>query len=318
MAAVPLSVPAQQRETGAPRRLAVFTSFPKGGALSADRSNKLRQGLAVLGWDVGRNILIEHYGGAASDDARTVAEEMVAAHPDLILAASTPALAAAARVSGTIPIVFAAVSDPVGQGFVKSFARPGGTITGFTNFEPEMGGKWVDLLKEVAPDVTRAAVIYNPTTAPNMNSFDRSMHTAAAARGITLVDTPVHEDNELEGSLKAAGNQPASGLVFPTDPFTNFREKRITEQVERYRLPAVYPFSTFVHVGGLISYGTDIAELYRQSAAYIDRILRGARPADLPVQLPTKFELAINLQTARSIGLTVSSVLLARADDIVE
>jgi putative tryptophan/tyrosine transport system substrate-binding protein len=313
-----LDFAAQQDRDGALRRLAVFTPVPPGGPLPKDRLDALTEGLVEFGWTVGNNIQLDHFGGAGTDRGPEIARQIVAQRPDLILAVSTPSVAAVWRIAGSIPIVFAAVSDPVGQHFIESLAHPGGTITGFTNFEPTMGGKWLELLKEIAPAVTYAGLIYNPSTAPNMNSFEGSFQSASSGLGVTLADMPVHDDAELDRAIASVGNEPNGGLVFPTDPFTNFRGRHTAELAASLRLPAIQPFKTFVEDGGLISYGTNISELYRRSASYIDRILRGARPADLPVQLPTKFELAINLKAARALGLNVSQVLLARADSVIE
>jgi putative tryptophan/tyrosine transport system substrate-binding protein len=246
---------------------------------------------------------------------RTLASELVALTPDVFLAGSSPPLAALRRATTTIPIVFVLVSDPVGQGFVESLARP--NITGFTNFEFSMIGKWVELLKEIAPRTKRIAVIFNPETAPYTPRYLHPFEDAARSFAAEPATVPVHSDSEIESAIAALA-QSEGGIIVMTDPFTAVHRKVIVSLTRRYRVPAVYPYRFFTAEGGLMSYGVDIPDLFRRSASYVDRILSGAKPRDLPVQQPTKFEFVINLQTAQALGIDVPSTLLARADEVID
>jgi putative tryptophan/tyrosine transport system substrate-binding protein len=269
-----LDLAAQQSGDGARRRIAVFTPFAMGSPLIKERLDALTEGLASFGWTVGGNIQLEHIGGAGTEHGPEIAKQVVASRPDLILAGSTPSVIAASRVAGTIPIVFVAVSDPVGQHIVESLARPGGAVTGFTNFEPAMGGKWLELLKEIAPTVAQAGLIYNPLTAPNIKSFEGSFQSAQAGLAVALADLPVHDDAELDRAIADVGSRPNGGLVFPTDPFTDFRARHIAELAVSLRLPAIQPFKTFVEQGGphFLWYGyfgplSSVGDLHRQDTA---------------------------------------------------
>jgi putative ABC transport system substrate-binding protein len=235
----------------------------------------------------------------------------------VLLAGSSPPLAALRPATTTIPIVFVLVSDPVGQGFVESLARPGGNITGFTNFEFSMIGKWVELLKEIAPHTKRIAVIFNPETAPYTQRYLPPFEDAARSFAAEPATAPVHSDSEIESAIAALA-QSEGGIIVMSDPFTAVHRKVIVSLTRRYRVPAVYPFRFFTTEGGLTSYGADIPDLFRRSASYVERILSGAKPRDLPVQQPTKFEFVINLQTAKALGLEVPPTLLARADEVIE
>jgi putative tryptophan/tyrosine transport system substrate-binding protein len=275
--------------------------------------------LQELGWTGGRNIRIDYrWAPGYVEQTRAAAAELLRLAPDMILAHATQATAALQQATRTVPVVFVAVSEPVAQGFVKSLAHPGGNITGFTNLEPTLGAKWLELLKEIAPRVTRVAVLYNPNTAPYATLFSRSAEVVAQKMAVELTAAPVHEPAEIESALAMLGREPGGGLIIAPDPFTSARRKLIFDLAARYRVPAISAFRYLSNEGGLVSYGVDVRDQFRQAAAYVDQILRGGKPADLPVQQPTKFELVINLKTAKALGLAVPSTLLARADEVIE
>jgi putative ABC transport system substrate-binding protein len=278
------------------------------------RLASLREGLQQLGWKEGHNIRIDYrFAAGDSERARSSALELVSLTPDVILANGTAILSALRRATQSIPIVFVLVPDPVGDGFVASLARPGGNITGVTNFEFPMGGKWVEFLKEIAPHLSNVALIFNPETAPYARHFLQSVALGAEA---TLM--PVRNDSEIERALETVAAKSNSGLIIVPDLFTGGHRELIVALAARHRLPAIYPFRFFVANGGLLSYGPDSLDLFRRSASFVDRILKGDKPGDLPVQAPVKFELAVNLKTAKALGLTVPPTLLARADDVIE
>jgi putative ABC transport system substrate-binding protein len=228
-------------------------------------------------------------------------------------------IAALQRETRTIPIVFVTVADPVGSGFVASLPRPGGNITGFSHIESSLAGKWPELLKEIAPQLTRIAIIFNPETAPGAGSYYKSpFDTAARSLSAVPIAGPVHVPADIEGLLSSYGHEQATGLVIMPDAFTNLHRELIISLSARYRVPAIYPFHFMAAEGGLMSYGVDLLDLYLRAATYVDRILKGEKPADLPVQLPTKFELIVNLKTAKALGLAVPPSLLARADGVIE
>jgi putative tryptophan/tyrosine transport system substrate-binding protein len=285
---------------------------------SEARLAAFRHGLEELGWADGRNIRIEYrFAGGDADRIRTYVTELVKSAPDLIVANSSPVIAELKRATGTIPIVFAVVTDPVSQGLVASLARPGGNITGFALIEFEIIGKWLELLKEMAPRISRAKLLFNPVTAPFYVVWLRE-HGAVSVASIELEPAPVHDQAEIEATMGALARAPGAGLITAADVFTVANRSLIVGLAERYRLPAMYQFRQFAAEGGLMSYGPDTADIFRRTAAYVDRILRGANPADLPVQQPTKFQLVLNLKTAKTLGLTVSPSLLARADEVIE
>ena len=257
-------------------------------------------------------------GGADAESIQRFAKELVALQPDLILSQNTPTTAALLQQTRTIPIIFATVSDPVGSGFVASFPRPGGNVTGFTNFEPTMAGKWLELLKEIAPRVNRVAFLFNPATAPYAEYYLNPFKAAAASFAVEAIAAPVRDTSELESVIAAQAREPNGGLIVMPDSFTTAHRVEITSLAARYRLPAVYPFRFFTEVGGLLSYGNDQLDHFRRAATYADRILKGAKPSELPVQAPVKFELVINLKTAKALGLDVPPTLLARADEVIE
>jgi putative ABC transport system substrate-binding protein len=278
-----------------------------------------RQGLETLGWTEHRNIQIEHRFSAGDfAQIRAYTAELVSSAPDIIVASSTPVITALKQATRTIPIVFSVVNDPVGQGFIASLARPGGNITGFTFIEFAMVGKWLQLLKEMAPGVRRVVLIFNPQTAPYYPIYLREFGAVPATLAAELAAAPVRDEAEVEAAIAALARGPAGGLIAAPDPFINTRRGLIMALAERHRLPAVYGFRQYVTEGALMSYGPDTADIVRRSASYVDRILKGEKPADLPVQQPTKFELAINLKTAKALGLEITPMLLARADEVIE
>jgi putative ABC transport system substrate-binding protein len=278
--------------------------------------------LRNLGWEEGRNLRLDvRWNGGDASLARSYAAELVALSPDVIFSASTTNLMALQQVTQTIPIVFAQVSDPVAQGFVPSLIRPGGNLTGFTNFEFSIGGKWVELLKQVAPDLSRVAVMSNPDTSPQTKYFLQAIETAAASLGLQVVVTPVRSIADIEAAIENFARQPNGGLILPTDSFTSLHRKLIADSANRFRLPAISGVSdNFLSVGGLLYYGSvfGLGEQYQQAAAYVDRILKGAKPGDLPVQLTTSFRFGINLKTAKAMGIAVPIPLLGRADVVIE
>jgi putative ABC transport system substrate-binding protein len=315
-AAWPLAARSQQG--GAMRRIGVLLSSsgidPEGQA----RIASLRLGLLELGWIEGRNITIDFRWGAGDPNrVRAQAADLVASKPDVIVASPSSVLAAVQRETRTIPVVFAQLVDPVGAGFVTSLAHPGGNITGFADFEFSMGAKWLQLLKEIAPSVTRAAVIYDPAT-PAAPGFLPLINAAGRSSGVDLFIHGVRDAAETERALSAFAGEPNGGLIaVPSGLIANQRDF-IISLAHRLRLPDVSAFRYYSASGGLASYGVDNIGLYRRAASYVDRILKGAKPADLPVQLPNRYELIINLKTAKTLGIEVPSTLLARADEVIE
>jgi len=279
-----------------------------------------RKRLDELGWKVGSNLQIEERWTAGDPERnRLFAGELLAMKPDAIFAFSSVAVAALRQESRTVPIVFAAISDPVGSGFVETLARPGGNATGFTNFVSTMAAKWLEVLKEIAPQVQRAVLLFNPQTAPYVAQYyQRPFEAAAPSFGVRAIAAVVHQTGEIEAAIADMAREPGGGLVVPPDNFSYVHRELIFALAARHRLPAVYPFRFMAREGGLISYGVDLGETFPRAAEYVDRILKGTQPADLPVQAPTKFELAINLKTANTLGLNVPPTLLARADEVIE
>jgi putative ABC transport system substrate-binding protein len=282
------------------------------------RLSAFREGLEKRGWAEGKNISIDvNWSVSDPERTRSVVNELIGRAPDLILASGTPATSALHRARAAIPVIFTVVSEPIEQGFVQSLAHPGGNITGFANLEPSLGGKWIELLKEIAPNVTRVAIIFNPQAAPAAIVMSRSADEAAEKLAIELVRSPVHDPAEIESAITRLRRQ-TDGFIMLPDASLNIHRKLIVELASRSQLPAVYPFSYLVTEGGLASYGIDLADSFRQAAVYVDRIFHGEKPADLPIQQPTKFDLAINLKTAKALGLIVPPTLLARADEVIE
>ena len=318
-ALAPSTLVAQTQPRNAIRRLGVLTAFGAGDPLWQTRVAILVQALAERHWHEGDNLRID-WRLTGGDPAlyERYAAELVALDSDVLLAAGTPSVAALRQQTPTIPIVFVIVTDPVGQGFVESLAHPGGYITGFTDFDPPMAGKWLGMLAQITPAPTRVTVLYNPATAPFAPLMLRAIENAAPSFAVAVRATPVHDDAEIDATLgDLAGEQRGSLLVLP-DSFTFVHRDAIVALAARYRPPAVYWNRPFVDGGGLMAYGVDGNDLYRRAADYVDRILKGDKPADLPVQNPTKFELVVNLQTAQALGITVAPTLLASADEVIE
>jgi putative ABC transport system substrate-binding protein len=300
------------------RRIGVLMNLAADDSEAPVRVAAFAQGLQELGWTMGRNVRIDYrWGAGVANLYRRYGTELVALAPDLILASGGPAVSAVQEASRTMPVVFVDSTDPVAAGFVASLARPGGYATGFTQFEFGMSGKWLELLKEIAPGVTRAAVIRNPMTPAGSGQLGAIQAVAPSFRvEISLVD--VRDTSEIEHAIAAFAREPNGGLIVLSTSLALAHREQIVASSARHRLPAVYPFRIYVNAGGLVSYGPDQIDPYRRAAGYVDRILKGEKPADLPVQAPTKYELAINLKTARALGLTVPHSLLSRADEVIE
>jgi putative ABC transport system substrate-binding protein len=283
------------------------------------RAKALSQGLQERGWNVGHNLRINYrWAGGDSDRFRVHAAELVALKAELVVAVSTPAVKALQRVTMTVPVVFTQVSDPLGQGMVTSLAQPGGAITGFTNYDPAIGGKWLEMLKEIAPTVTRVAVVYNPRTAPYTALYMRSIEAGARSIAVKISTLQVSTYAEIKTALATFAHEPDGGLIVMTDVFTAAHRKQIIELAARFALPATYPYRYYVVDGGLMNYGIDQIDQIRGAAIYVDRILKGERPGDLPVQAPTRYRLVINLKTAKALGLKISESFLLRADELIE
>jgi putative ABC transport system substrate-binding protein len=316
-AAWPLAARAQPG--GRMRRVAFLHGLAASDPEDQARIAALQQGLAALGWIEGRNISIEHrFASGDPGQAQANVAQTVAAAPDVIIGQSTPVVAGLKQATSTIPIVFAVLNDPVGQGLIASLARPGGNITGFTFIDFPITGKWLELLKEVAPAVGRAALIFNPETAPYYPSYLSSFEATPRSIAIGLAATPVRNEAEIGAAIANLASRPGGGLIAAPDPFTTTHRTLLMTLAEQYRLPAVYGFRQFVTEGALLSYGPDTLDIVRRSASYVDRILKGEKPADLPVQAPTKYELVVNLRTAKALGLEVPATVLVRADEVIE
>jgi putative ABC transport system substrate-binding protein len=317
-AAWPLAARAQQPDRI--RRVGVLMGWAESDPEAKSDLAAFVQSLEQLGWVVGRNLWIDYrWAGGNADQMRTFAKELVAMKPDVILANTTPVTAALQRETHTIPIVFVVVSDPIGAGFLASLPRPSGNITGFINIESSLGGKWLELLIEIAPRVKRAAIMYNPDTAPGGGSYFLGPFEAAARSfAVESIAAPVRSDAEIEKAITQLGREPGGGLVLMTDGFMFVHRKSIISLAAGNNLPAIYAESVSARDGGLLSYGANYLDVFRRAAPYIDRILRGEKPADLPVQVPTKFELVINLKTAKALELSVPLTLQAVADEVVE
>jgi putative ABC transport system substrate-binding protein len=315
----PLTARAQAQSA---RRIGVISAVPESDTDAKARLLAFQQGLEQLGWTAGRNLRIDFRWTNArdvelSEQMFALATEMVALNPEVILVQSNPGVAALRKVTSTIPIVFVNVADPVESGFVESLARPGGNITGFSNFEASMGGKWLGALKEIAPGVSKVLALLQIETAANA-AFLQTAESAAPSSGVTLTAASVHNAAEIEAAVKALSGEVNGGLIVMPHPVTTTHRAQILEMATQYRLPAVYPFRYYAAAGGLMSYGIDLVDLYRRAASYVDRILRGIKPRDLPVQAPSKFELVINLKTAKALGLDVPLHLQQLADEVIE
>jgi putative ABC transport system substrate-binding protein len=315
-AAWPLPLGAQQAERV--RLIGVLTNLAPDDPEGQARFAAFRQGLQTLGWIDGRNVRIEYRWGAGdADRVRKYAVELVTLAPEVILAVSAPPVAALQQATRTVPIVFATVADPLSAGFVDRLARPGGNITGFTIFEFGISGKWLELLKEIAPSVTRAAVLYDRSTISGSRQLD-VIQSAAPSFGVELHPVGVGDAGEIERGITAFARSSDGGLIVTANSPANVHRVNIIALADLHRLPAVYPAPFYVTGGGLMSYGPDRVDQYRLAAGYVDRVLKGEKPSDLPVQAPTKYELMINLKTARALGLEVLPSLLARADAVIE
>jgi putative ABC transport system substrate-binding protein len=311
----PLAARAQQADRV--RRIGMLLPFTADDPEVKARRVMFEQSLQQLGWTVGRNVQIDYRtAGGAADPIRRYAAELVALAPDVIVPIGSVTIAPLQQATRTIPIVMVNVADPVGAGFVQSLARPGGNATGFINFEYTMSGKWVELLKEIAPRVKRAAVLRDPTSAAGIGQF-AAIQSVAQSLGIELTPLGVRDTDELERGVAAFARSGNGGLI-GTAGGTGFRRDLFIGLASRHRLPAIYPFRYYVKDGGLISYGPDTLDPMRRAAEYVDRILKGEKPADLPVQAPTKYELVINLNTAKALGLDLPATVLARADEVIE
>jgi len=313
----PLIAQAQQSEQI--RRIGVLMNLEESDPAGQAEVAAFRGALTKLGWIEGSNLRIElRWGAGDADRINGFATELVSLQLDAILVHTTQATSALARKTRSIPIVFVAVSDPIGSGFATNFAHPGGNITGFTNNDPAIGGKWVELLREIAPRTAHVAVLFNPASTVPFQLFRPSIEAPALSFAIQVSAAPVHAKDEIEGVIAAQARIPGAGLIVTSDLFNTINRELIIALASRYGVPAIYFRRVFTESGGLISYGDDFLEEFRQAAGYIDRIVKGEKPADLPVQAPTKFELAINVKTAKALGLTVPPTLLARADEVIE
>jgi putative ABC transport system substrate-binding protein len=312
----PLAARAQQGERV--RRIGLLTSGDENDLVTKTAVSAFTQALADLGWTDGRNVRIDfRWGGGDINRIREVANELVGLHPDIIVTNGGAATVACQRETRTIPIVFAIGVDPVASGIVAQLDHPGGNITGFADLEATLGGKWLELLSEIAPGLKRAAIMFNPDF-PAPSTYMPSFETAARSLKVELIPAPVHSDAEIETAIIALGRVPGGGLVVVPDGFTAGHTAPIILAAARNNVPAVCGVPAFTREGGLLSYGPDLVDRYRRAATYVDRILRGDKPGDLPVQFSTKIEMVLNLKTAKTLGLTVPQSILLRADEVIE
>ena len=315
-AAWPVAVRAQQGERV--RRIGVLLNTAADDMVFQTRVGAFLQGLALLGWTIGRNVRIEvRWSGGKADEARRYATELAALAPDVILAHGVSSVRPLLQATRTVPIVFPIASDPVGAGLVESLARPGGNATGFMSFEYPLSGKWLELLKDIAPGVTRVAVLQDPTQGGGSSAF-AVIQAAAPSLGVEVTPVNLRDAPEIERALADFARTSNGGLIVTGSALSNVHHKLIITLAARHKLPAIYFERSFSAGGGLISYGSDYIDHYRRAAGYVDRILKGEKPANLPVQAPTKYELVINLKTAKTLGLEVPATLLARADEVIE
>ena len=316
-AAWPLAALAQQ--SARTRRIGVLSSLAETDVEAQAWDAAFRKRLVELGWVDGRDVRIDYRWGAGSvDRMHLFARELVQLNPDALVTISTPATAALQAETRTIPIVFAWVSDPVGSGFVSSLAHPGGNITGFLNIEASVIGKWLSLMREIAPRVSRIGFLYNPQTAPFARYYLDTFQSATAELAIEAIDAPVHDTEEVETVMTKLGGEGSAGLFVMSDTSMVVYRKTIYSLAERYRLLTIYPYRVFAAEGGLMSYGVDVADLLRGAASYIDRILRGEKPNELAVQQPTRFELVVNVKTAKMLGLTIPTSMIVAAQEVIE
>jgi ABC-type uncharacterized transport system substrate-binding protein len=317
-AAWPLAAQAQQQSQRI-RRVGVLMAVAESDADVRAGVAMFQQSLQELGWSDGRNIRIDYrWGDADVDRIQALAKELVGLQPDVLVAHSTPSAKGLLQATRSIPIVFLTVTDPLGQGLVASLSRPGANITGFSVFEFSLGTKWVEVLKQIAPGTRRVTAMFNPETAPYYGMYLRSIEAATSSIGVELIAVELHSETDISNVIRKLGSEPDGGLFVLPDSHNVVHRKRIIGLAAQYRLPAIYYFRYFASDGGLISYGPDEMDLFVRTASYVDRILKGASPSDLPVQQPTKFELVINLKTAKALGLSVPDRLLALADAVIE
>jgi putative ABC transport system substrate-binding protein len=310
--------PALAQQSGRARRIGVLWGLAENDNVYESYLTAFKQHLQNLGWIDGRNARVEYrFTGGDTERIRIAAGELVKLAPDVIFATTNPAVAALLHETHSIPIVFTLVSDAVGSGFVANLAHPGGNVSGFHNFEPQLSGKWLQVLKEIAPEVRQIAFLHHPQTAAHMTFF-HVIEATSTSVGVRLTAAGVRDADEIKPILEEVAREPNSGLIVAPSPMTTFRRELIISLANRLQLPAIYPFRYFPRSGGLVSYGIDQIEQAYGGASYVDRVLRGANPGELPIQLPTKYELAINLKTAKSLGLTVPPNLLAVADEVIE
>jgi putative tryptophan/tyrosine transport system substrate-binding protein len=313
------SLVARAQQTDRVRRIGILMAFAESDPQAQGFVTAFRDGLQKLGWTEGQNIkLVIRWGATDPELIQRLAKELVASQPNLILSSGTPTTLALLQQTRTIPIIFATVVDPVGSGLVTSLPQPGGNVTGFINIEGSMSGKWLELLKEIAPRVNRVAFLFNPVTATFADYFLTPFKASARSVGVEAIAAPVRDTSELASAIGAHAREPNGGLLIMPDAFTVARRTEITSLASQHRLPAIYPFRFFAELGGLLSYGNDQTDNYRRAALYADRILKGAKPGELPVQVPVKFELVINLKTAKMLDLDVPSFLQQRADTLIE
>jgi putative ABC transport system substrate-binding protein len=309
---------ARAQESDRVRRIGVLLGGDENDPAWKPRLSTFTQALADLGWTNGRNMRIDlRWGGGDNNRIRALTQELVDLQPDIIVTNATTATAAVQRETRTIPIVFASVGDPVTSGIVARLDRPSGNVTGFASSEATLGAKWLELLSEVVPGLKRVAIMYDPDTAP-VSALMPSFETATQSLKVLPIMAPVHSDVEIGTAIIGLGREPGGGLVVMPDVFVEAHRVPIILAAARNNVPAVYTQSVFVRDGGLLSYGVDLVDLFRRASSYVDRILRGAKPGDLPVQFPTKFEMAVNLKTAKALGLTVPQSILLRADEVIE
>jgi putative tryptophan/tyrosine transport system substrate-binding protein len=315
-AAWPLAARAQQGDRM--RRIGVLMPFDENDPEGKRRYSAFTQALANLGWTDGRNVRMDlRWGRADNNRMRALAQELVGLRPDIIVASSIAATAALQRETRTIPIVVTNAVDPVARGIVPRRDRPSGNVTGFATNEASLGGKWLELLSEIAPGLKQAAIMFNPDIGAPVSVFMPSIETAARSLKVTPITAPVRSDVEIETAIIALGREPGGGLI-AADAFTFVHRVPIISAAARNNVPAVYPYSGIVRDGGLLSYGVDPVDIFRRAATYVDRILRGAKPGDLPVQFPVKYEMIVNLKTAKALGLTVPQSILLSADEVIE
>ena len=307
------------RAQGRTARVGVLMVVAETDPESDRLAGAFERGFGAAGWQKGRNLELTYRWGASNPDLLSRhAEELVRAAPDILLAFGTPALIALHKATTTIPIVFSSVSDPVGQGFVASVSHPGGNVTEFSNFDPDIGSRWLQVLKDAAPAVTHVTMMFNPRTSPYNALWMQAIERTAPGFQVSVSQVSVHSDEEIRDTITGLGTKPGSGLLVPSDSFTYIRSAMIAALANGNQVPAIYPFSRFVHDGGLIAYGVDLVDQLRNAGGYVARILKGDNPADLPIQAPLRYTLAINLKTANALGLSVPHGLLNAADEVIE